>query len=205
MKSKYKVVIGSLVGAVMIHATMVACSGSGDKSALSADDAVDGGFLDALLDALGLTDAVERDARASDDAGAAGCACGGATKTADTDVAQLRRFDVTMAATVNATSRVTDGPFVITDLNYAAATDQNVYLWVVPVGTTCTTTGDGVGKTALNGPLVLSTSTDGASHRVHTSVFVKPGESLCIQYDAVTASQTNANFRNASISGYVPY
>jgi hypothetical protein len=86
MGQRLKLVCGSLVGAVAIHAALVACGSSGAAGG-AGSDAGGGGIFDALVDAL-----TGRDALADTDGGSAGgggsCSCGGPTMVASEDAAQ---------------------------------------------------------------------------------------------------------------------
>lgn len=64
MKSKYKVLVGSILGALAIHVAGACAGGSAARSS-------DGGLLDALM---GTLESSTREAQAGSDAGGACCA-----------------------------------------------------------------------------------------------------------------------------------
>jgi hypothetical protein len=65
MNAKWRIVAGSLAGALAIHAVLAACGGHGGMTSSQ-----DGGVLDALIDALH-----GPDARAGTDAGSGASTC----------------------------------------------------------------------------------------------------------------------------------
>jgi hypothetical protein len=141
MQSKYKVLGGSLVGAVVIHAAFVACGGmtgggsgpgGSDGGWLDAmTDASDGGLLDAVLDVIAdIVGEESHDAMAAGDAGGGGDSGGGGgdagacgctvslsgpvqSVPASENSAQLQRGAVQIGPNG---SFLVSGPFILTDV-----------------------------------------------------------------------------------------
>jgi hypothetical protein len=124
--------------------------------------------------------------------------------TAETDPAQLERFDVApvRSDTSGALAGVAlvDGPFVVTAIH----TSLVLHLWVVPRGAGCGAIGsahDAPGK-------VLTTGSHSTYHSSTGSRFyVKPGETLCAANGVADNAQMIAhpNASNDSVSGFRPY
>jgi hypothetical protein len=149
MVQRLKFVCGSLVGAVAIHAVLIACGSAGGNGALGGDAGGGGGSIfDALVDALSGTDAL-----ASSDGGGSGggsssgggsCSCGGPTKLASEDLAQWVSGAAPQTATI---TLLTTGPLIVRHLSDAQplgeGTDPNPAFFVALDGN-CTN-GVGVG------------------------------------------------------------
>jgi hypothetical protein len=136
MHDKHKVIVGSLVGAIVIHAAFVACghiasvpetgeAGADGNTDGTADAGDEPGLLDALVEAIAtLIDGTTKDAVAGVDGGAGGSdsgACGCAvslsgpvaTTPASENTAQLASGTLTSLS--SAGSIAVTGPFVLTD------------------------------------------------------------------------------------------
>jgi hypothetical protein len=83
MQSKYKVVVGSLIGAVAIHMAFVACGRVGNlQEAIEGGEVADGGgesgIFDAIVDTISsIIDGTTKDAMADVDGGSTGGDSGG--------------------------------------------------------------------------------------------------------------------------------
>jgi hypothetical protein len=119
MRPRYKIVIGSLVGAVAIHASFLACGGNGGTGGHGSD----AGPLDAMFDAISQwIDGSTKDAMAApdgggDDGGSCGCTvtmAGPVQSTpASENPSQLKRGSLVAQPTGTI---IASGPFVLTDL-----------------------------------------------------------------------------------------
>jgi hypothetical protein len=197
MQTKYRVLAGSLVGAVAIHAAFIACGGGGGTAG---GPAPDGGLFDALLDVLATAmDGETKDAKANGDSGGPAPAAT-RTITADTDQAQLRRFDI---PAMNGPSwpgvTIIDGPFVVTSASTGATT---LNAWAVAKGSPCGTytldVSDLPGRRILVGPTTVFPAP--------THVFVGPTETLCaVNLNTSGTPVVNINMSAGTISGFVPY
>jgi hypothetical protein len=210
MKSKYKLIGGSLMGAVAIHLAFIACGHSlavkGD-----ADAGTEGGLLDALVDHIsGLIDGTTKDARADVDGGVEGGACGCTVSVtgpiqnvpASENPAQLTRGNLTGLSAAG--SLVVTGPFVLTDA-VALAVNPGVAaaasLIVQPAAATCPT----LSVAADTTPGYVSTvSVDyPAIAAIHGGRYAVPaGQMLCAY---VIPSASNSWLGELQWAGFVPY
>ena len=127
MGQRLKFVFGSLVGAVAIHAALIACGSAGGAGLLGGDGGAAGGgsAFDALVDALSGNDA---HAGGSSSGGSSGgssgsgsggtssgsCSCGGPTTRASEDLGQWVSGAAPQTSTITA---LTTGPLIVRHLN----------------------------------------------------------------------------------------
>lgn len=115
MQTMYKLIAGSLAGAVAIHVAFVAC-GRGLSVKGNADAGTEASLVDALVDHIsGLLDGTTKDARADVDGGPCGCTVSGPMQSipASENPAQLARGNLSGLTGTGAI--VVTGPFVLTD------------------------------------------------------------------------------------------
>jgi hypothetical protein len=124
--------------------------------------------------------------------------------TAETDPAQLERFDVPPAhSDANGALpgvAITDGPFVVTALH----TTLVLHLWVVPRGADCGAIGS---SRDVPGKLLTSGSHSSYQSASGSRFVVKVGETLCAANGVADNPQllARANASNDSVSGFRPY
>jgi len=205
MRNGTKVVLGSLAGALGIHAAFVACGAGANARGTSTD----GGVLDALADVLGsVFDGATKEASAATDGGTCGCGQGPMqTTTAETDPNQLVRGANTGTAQQTPV-KVADGPFVLTD----ASGTVGFSLAVFPSAPACPS-GDQVTKCAdgalppygasydcASGTIVPITNTfNGNSYGLsHAHYVVQAGQMLCL-------GQGFGGTATVSWAGFKPY
>jgi hypothetical protein len=198
MKSKYKVVGGSIVGAVAIHVAFVACGHSlGVKG--DTDGGTEAGILDALVDHIsGLLDGTTKDAVADVDAGGA-CGCATVSGPIQTTPASENPTQLKLGsfgALTTAGTMIVTGPFVLTDATGGYAGGSALAL--EPTAAACTALAVNDAPSSLPGYLMTIVSDPG----VHGGRYLVPsGQMLC-------AYQPNSNVGNTGSlqwAGFVPY
>jgi hypothetical protein len=147
MQSKYKVVVGSIVGAIAIHFAFVACGHSISTAGNGPNDAgVDEGLFDALMDRISaLIDGTTTDAKADNDSGSDGGACGCAatvsgpiqTTPASENSAQLVTGNLVFGPYTTSGILAT-GPFILTDATTGYQNGTVAALVIEPTAATCT-------------------------------------------------------------------
>jgi hypothetical protein len=196
MRSKYKLIGGSLMGAVAIHLAFIACGHSlavkGD-----ADAGTEAGLLDALVDHIsGLIDGATKDARADVDAGACGCTVSGPIQNtpASENPTQLKLGS--FGALTTAGTMIVTGPFVLTDATGGYSGGSALAL--EPTAAACTALTVNDAPSSLPGYLMTIVSDPG----VHGGRYLVPaGQMLC-------GYQPNVNVGNTGTlqwAGFVPY
>jgi hypothetical protein len=204
MGVRTKVLVGSLTGAVAIHAAFVACGGGGGRrDALTSHD---GGILDAMLDAIAnVIDGTTQDAVAGIDGGSQSSASGpqGPLQTvpASENPAQLLR-GTTSVSNVGPTVIVT-GPFVLTDAMFPISSLVSGNMMSLTVATTSTGCSSTVtSATAYGDPgLVAQIAVSGATVNgiIHGGrYFVAADQTLC-------AYGATAGAGNLLWAGFRPY
>ena len=124
MGQRLKFVCGSLVGAVAIHAALIACGSAGGNGLLGSDGGAGGGgsAFDALVDALSGNDAhAGGSSGGSSGSGSGGtssgggsCSCGGPTTLASEDLGQWVSGAAPQTTTI---TTLTTGPLIVRHLN----------------------------------------------------------------------------------------
>jgi hypothetical protein len=204
MQTNFKLILGSLTGAVFIQAAFIAC-GSGHARIGSTD----GGPIASIMDAISeWVDSSNKDAMASDDAGTCGCSItlnGPAPTTpASENPAQLVQGNVSVTGAGGLI--LTSGPFVLTDampgsgmsLGSTGQSSTGAYLVAQSSAAKCPTIVQPEDVTGFLGPVLVVGATYVA---IHGARYVVPaGQMLC----AYPPYNGNGNV-NVQWAGFRPY
>jgi hypothetical protein len=197
MESKYKVVLGSLVGAAAIHAAFLACG----STPRTVEVPGDGGLMDAVLDVIG--DIVGSETHDAVAAGDAGGACGCTTSTpASENSAQMKSGSLT-GLSPNTGQVVVSGPFVLTDATATSAQGfANAALVVEANAAACNPlTGPADGEP---GYLTAVQTYGNAVVTIHGGrYFIPAGHTLCAYQ--LPASAAGSGLGQLQWAGFVPY
>jgi hypothetical protein len=211
MRERSKLILGSLVGAVTIHAAFVACGHSMSTGSGAADGGADVSIFDALVDRItALVDGTTKDAKADQDAGSDGgsatCAaapCGPVqTLPASENPSQLVTGNIVLSGSTT-TAVVATGPLVLTD---AAVPGGNGGTWagalaIEPAAPSCTGPGPGAGPDSLPGYLLTVASWGTSVAHLHGGrYFVPAGQMLCL-----VSSGQGTGLPEVQWAGFRPY
>jgi hypothetical protein len=206
MGTKFKLIGGSLVGAIAIHMAFVAC-GHSLSAKSDADGGTEAGLLDALVDHIsGLLDGTTKDARADVDGGGA-CGCttvsGQIQSTpASENPAQLTRGSLTGLSVAG--SLVATGPFVLTDATAQSvnpSTAVGASLIVQPAAATCPALS--VAADTTPGYALTVASDYPAIVAIHGGRYAVPAGQMLCAYIIPSAQNTWAG--ELQWAGFVPY
>jgi hypothetical protein len=205
MQSKYKVIVGSLAGAVAIHMGFVACGHAAHTNGQPGDAGAEVGIFDALVDQIAsMMDGTTKDAKADTDGGACGCNVSGPIQSvpASENPAQLVRGS--LASVTAAGSLVATGPFVLTDAT-AFSPNSNSGAWAAlvlqPSAANCTALSGGAD--AAPGYLTTVETQPPLHAAVHGGRYVVPAGQMLCAFNPAPAN--NSVVGELQWAGFVPY
>lgn len=179
MNNRSKVIVGSLVGGLAIHAAFLACGGGG-SSAGSTDGGITG-----MLDAISmLMDGTTKDAKADTDGGTGSCGCTGQVQSVPASENPAQLLSGTWIQPMAGGSTIlAQGPFVLTDANpgETQANLANYALVVQASGASCPALPTGVYNEGQVAPGYIAAIGYGSFIReFHGGRYVVPsGKMLC--------------------------